>query len=129
MAPLLKDYRDGRFTKGGNGMEKVTFNIPAMWADHHVLAVREVLGQTTGVEEVLASAMYKDVLVKYDPTAVNPEALSVALAKAGYEIAKTPELPSFPERTEDVSDWFQFQERITETDLRDLQLSGDHRMY
>jgi copper chaperone CopZ len=110
-------------------MEKVTFGIPAMWADHHVLAVREALGQVTGVEEVLASAMYKDALVKYDPAAVTPQDLEKVLAEAGYAIAKAPELPTHPERIDDTSDWFQFQERITETDMRDLIMSGDHRKY
>jgi copper chaperone CopZ len=110
-------------------MEKMTFSIPAMWADHHVMAVREALGQVSGVEDVLASAMYKDVLVKYDPSTVTPDALQNALAQAGYEIAKAPELPPYPERKDDASDWFQFQERITETDMRDLMMSGDHRKY
>jgi copper chaperone CopZ len=110
-------------------MEKVTFSIPAMWADHHVLTVREALGQVAGVEDVLASAMYKDVLVRYDPAAVTPETLSSALAEAGYDIAQAPELPAYPERIEDTSDWFQFQERVTETDMRDLIMSGDHRKY
>jgi copper chaperone CopZ len=110
-------------------MEKVTFNIPSMWADHHVLAVREALSQVAGVDKVVASAMYKDVLVEYDPSAVTPEALSSALAEKGYEIAKAPELPTYPERIDDASDWFQFQERITETDQRDLVMSGDHRRY
>ena len=110
-------------------MEKVTFSIPAMWADHHVLAVRDVLGQVAGVEDVLASAMYKDVLVKYDPATVTPDALSSTLAEAGYEIAKAPEIPTYPERIDDKSDWFQFQERVTETDMRDLVMSGDHRKY
>jgi len=49
--------------------------------------------------------------------------------EAGYEIAKAPELPTHPERIDDASDWFQFQERITETDMRDLEMSGDHRQY
>jgi copper chaperone CopZ len=110
-------------------MEKVTFNVPAMWADHHVLAVRNALGQLNGVEKVLASAMYKDVLVKYDPAAVNPDTLANTLAEAGYSIGKAPELPTYPERIDDASDWFQFQERVTETDLRDLEMSGDHRKY
>lgn len=110
-------------------MEKVTFNIPAMWADHHVLAVRQTLSRVSGVEEVLASAMYKDVLVKYDPTAVNPEALQSALTAAGYELAQAPSTPPIPERTDDSSDWFRFQERIRETDMRDLEMSGDHRKY
>lgn len=110
-------------------MEKATFSIPAMWADHHTLAVRETLTQVDGVEEVTASALYKDVLIKYDPAAVSADELANTLAAAGYAIAKAPELPTYPERTDDSSDWFQFQERITETDLRDLQMSGDHRMY
>lgn len=110
-------------------MEKVTFSIPAMWADHHVMAVREALGQVAGVEEILASAMYKDVLVKYDPATVTSDALSSTLVEAGYELAKAPGLPTYPERIEDSSDWFRFQERITETDLRDLEMSGDHRKY
>jgi copper chaperone CopZ len=110
-------------------MEKVTFSIPAMWADHHTLAVREALGHVTGVEEIIASSLYKDVLIKYNPANVTPEALANVLAEAGYQIAEAPELPTYPERISDASDWFQFQERVTETDLRDLQMSGDHRMY
>ena len=110
-------------------MDKVTFSVPAMWADHHVLAVREALGSVSGVQEILASSLYRDVLVKYDSTTVEPEAIKAALIEAGYEIAKAPELPTHPERIDDASDWFQFQERITETDMRDLEMSGDHRKY
>ena len=82
-------------------MEKATFSIPAMWADHHVLAVREALGQVDGVREVVASAMHKDVLVKYDPAAVNPETLTDALVQAGYAIGQEPELSAFPKRIDD----------------------------
>lgn len=110
-------------------MEKVTFSIPALWADHHVLAVRQALGQVAGVEEVIASALYKDVLVKYDPTTVTADTLAAKLAEAGYEIAKSPSLPTYPQRIDDSSDWFQFQERITTTDMRDLEMSGDFRKY
>jgi copper chaperone CopZ len=110
-------------------MEKVTFNIPAMWADHHTLAVRQALGQVDGVSKVIASAMYKDVLIKYDPSVVDSDTLAQTLVEAGYELAQAPQLPTYPKRIDDTSDWFQFQERITETDLRDLQMSGDHRMY
>jgi copper chaperone CopZ len=110
-------------------MEKVTFSIPTMWADHHTLAVRQALDQVSGVKEVIASAMYRDVLVQYDPTAVTPNALESALTEAGYAIGQAPALPTYPERIDDTSDWFQFQERVTETDMRDLEMSGDHRKY
>lgn len=110
-------------------MKKVTFSIPTMWADHHVLAVREALGHVGGVEEITASAMYKDVVVQYDEATATPDAMVAALKQAGFEIAKAPSLPAYPERIEDTSDWFRFQERVTETDERDLIMSGDHRKY
>ena len=110
-------------------MEKVTFSIPAMWADHHVLAVRDALGKVGGVEEVVASALYQDVLIRYDPALVGPESLAETLQEAGYRLSEGPSLPAHPKRIDDASDWFRFQERITETDLRDLEMSGDHRKY
>ncbi len=110
-------------------MEEATFSIPALWADHHTLAVREALLKVGGVEEVIASSLYQDVLVKYDPGAVKAEDLAAALSDAGYQIDQTSPLPTHPERIDDASDWFQFQERITETDMRDLAMSGDHRKY
>jgi len=110
-------------------MDRVTFNLPAMWADHHVLAVREALGNVNGVQEVVASALYKDVQVKYDPSAVGPDSLANALAQAGYPVGQELDLPAYPKRIEDSSDWFQFQDRITITDRRDLEMSGDHRKY
>ncbi len=110
-------------------MDKVTFSVPAMWADHHTLAVRDALGQVDGVSDVIASPLYKDVLVKYDPAVVGPDELAQTLAEAGYEVGKAPELPEQPAGIEDTSDWFRFQNRVTETDMRDLEMSGDHRRY
>jgi copper chaperone CopZ len=110
-------------------MEKVVFGIPSLWADHHTLAVREALDEVDGVEEVTASALYKDVVIQYDPASINPEALASTLADAGYRVKAGINLPTYPERIDDSSDWFQFQERITETDMRDLEMSGEHRKY
>ncbi|MGC9333624.1 MAG: heavy-metal-associated domain-containing protein [Anaerolineae bacterium] len=110
-------------------MEKVTFTVPSMWGDHHVLKARQALGQVSGVQDVVASALYKDVTIEYDPTVVKPDTLADKLAEAGYKIAETPQLPTHPKRNDDSSDWFQLQERVTETDLRDLEMSGDHRKY
>jgi copper chaperone CopZ len=110
-------------------MEQVRFSLPAMWADHHVLAVREALGKVGGVQEVVASSLSKDVLVKFEPTTVTPDALAHTLVEAGFEIGQGPDLPAYPKRIEDASDWFKFQERITITDMRDLEMSGDFRKY
>jgi copper chaperone CopZ len=110
-------------------MERVVLSIPTLWADHHVLAVREALGQIPGVAEVVASSMYRDVVVHYDQAVTNPDALVSALAQAGYRIGEQQDLPIHPSRIDDASDWFQFQERVTVTDRRDLEASGDHRKY
>lgn len=110
-------------------MERVAFNIPTLWADHHVLAVREALSPVAGIQEVIASSLYKDVWITYDPTTVTPEALASRLAEAGYEIAQAPGLAVCPPRIDDASDWFQLQGRVTETDMRDLEMSGDFRKY
>ena len=110
-------------------MEKVTFSIPAMWADHHVLAVREALSRVNGVEDILASAMYKDVVIQYDPGSTGPADLTQALSQAGYEISRSPQIPAYPPRIDDASDWFRLQDRITETNMLDLEMSGDHRQY
>jgi len=100
-----------------------------MWADHHTLAVRDTLGQVEGVNEVIASSLYRDVLVKYDPAVVAPETLAGKLTEAGYEVGKELELPAQPPNIDDASAWFSFQGRTTETNLRDLEMSGDHRKY
>ena len=110
-------------------MEKVVLRVPTMWADHHILAVREALGQTAGVTEVVASAMYKDVVIHYDPAITSPDALANVLGEAGYRIGQEPAFPSHVSRIDDAAAWFQLQERITVTDRRDLEASGDHRKY
>jgi len=110
-------------------MEKVVLSVPTMWADHHILAVRDALGQVPGVTEAVASSLYRDVVVRYDPAVTNPDALAAALGEAGYRIGEEQKLPVHPRRIDDSSDWFQFQERVTVTDRRDLEASGDFRKY
>lgn len=110
-------------------MEKVTFHLPTVWADHHVLAVRELLQQIDGVQDIKASAMDQRVEIQYDPSVVTAEVLASQLAQAGYDPTRVPELPTYPKRIDDASDWFRFQERITVTDMRDLEMSGDFRKY
>ncbi len=48
-------------------MEKVQFNVPNLWADHHTLKVREVLTQLPGVTDIVASSAFRMVAMSYDP--------------------------------------------------------------
>ena len=57
-------------------MERVTIGAPAMFADHHVLKVRQVLLGLEGVEEVYASAAWQTVLVSYDESKTKPAAIA-----------------------------------------------------
>ena len=65
-------------------METTTFELPAMYADHHVLEVRRILLETPGVEDVYASSAFHVVEVTFDPEKTDVGALVEALDKAGY---------------------------------------------
>lgn len=110
-------------------MEKTTLDVPKMYADHHVERVRNALLQLDGVEEVTASSAFKRVVVNYDSARLKPSAIEEALQAAGYAPGEEWELPSIPEGKEDDSSWFQTIQRVTKTNLLDLEMSGDFRRY
>ena len=69
-------------------MDKVTLNVPGMYGDHHVLAVRDILGGLPGVEDIYASSAFKQVVVKFDPAKAKPADFESALAAQGYGPSK-----------------------------------------
>jgi copper chaperone CopZ len=110
-------------------MEKTVLSVPKMWADHHVLKVREVLAALDGVEGVYASSAWKQVVVKFDPGKVNESAVAEALAGAGFAVGEALEFDGAS--TSDTGDpaWKELGVRVTKTNERDLELSGDFRRY
>ena len=66
-------------------MEELALVLPAMWADHHVLAVNGILSALTGVQGVLASALRRTVQVRFDLATTNAQAITAALSAAGYQ--------------------------------------------
>ncbi len=109
-------------------MEKTALNVPKMWADHHVLKVREVLTALDGVEDVYASAAWKQVVVKYDPATLDESGIVDALIGAGYGTDGAPDLEGKPLAAGDPQ-WEELGVRVTKTNQRDLELSGDFRRY
>ena len=107
-------------------MEKLSFVIPGMWADHHVLAVRDVLGAVPGVSNVYASAMDKEVSLELDSKATSAEAVTEALVSAGYAPGALPE--SGPAPRNKVA-WATCGYRVTCSNLADQAMSGDFRKY
>ena len=110
-------------------MKRTTLSIPSMYADHHVLGVRQALIALKGVESVLASAAKKAVVVQHDERAVSAEALGRALGEAGYPVETPVELEPALQPSQDGSAWYTVIQRITSTHRRDLEMSGDFRRY
>jgi copper chaperone CopZ len=107
-------------------MEKVTFVIPGMWADHHVLAVRDVLGAVPGVSNVYASAMDKEVSLEMDAKATSADAVAEALVSAGYAPGVLPQ--SGPAPRKKVA-WANCGCRVTTSNLADQPMSGESRKH
>jgi copper chaperone CopZ len=109
-------------------MEKTVLSVPKMWADHHVLKVREVLAALDGVQDVYASAAWRHVVVKHDSAKVDEPGLVNALMGAGYGTDGAPDLEGQRLAAGDPK-WDELGVRVTKTNERDLELSGDFRRY
>jgi copper chaperone CopZ len=65
-------------------MEELVLGVPAMYADHHVLAVRDALLSVDGVDDVQASAAFKTVKVTFDANQASAQIIAMALQDVGY---------------------------------------------
>jgi copper chaperone CopZ len=65
-------------------MEKKAYELPAMYADHHVVEVRRILLELPGVKDVYASSAFQVAEVTYDPEVVSDTEITGKLEEAGY---------------------------------------------
>jgi copper chaperone CopZ len=65
-------------------VKTVTFQVPAMYGDHHVVEVRRILFAIPGVQDIYASSAFRVVQVTYDEGQTNDIDLQVSLDSAGY---------------------------------------------
>ncbi|MCA9945138.1 MAG: heavy-metal-associated domain-containing protein [Ardenticatenaceae bacterium] len=65
-------------------MKTVSFTLPMMYGDHHVLAVRQLLNALPGISQIYASSSFQIVEVEYDEQQVSEGELQDSLAEAGY---------------------------------------------
>ncbi len=110
-------------------MPKLTLNLPAMYADHHVLRVRDTLASLNGVTEAVASAARREVSMDYDEAVISPLGIIEKLVAAGYPPDRNLPLPALPKSTDDRSPWYTLIHRSTRTEIKDLEMSGDFRRY
>ena len=107
-------------------MEELTLAVPGMWADHHVLAVRDLLREDDAVASTTASALERVVRIEYDASRTDPQRLTTLLAEGGYACGE-PEQEAAPPT--DKPAWLTAGVRVTTTNAVDLAMSGDHRKY
>ncbi len=62
----------------------VTFDTPALYGDHHVQEVRQLLLSLPGVEDIYASSAFRVVDVTFDDEKVSEAEISAKLGEAGY---------------------------------------------
>ncbi len=111
-------------------MENALFDVPSMYADHHVIAVRQALLAVPGVEEVWASSAWRQVQVAYEPSAISVDDINRILEQAGYQ-AGNGAISSSPSPLPNAKDpaWNALGVRVTKTNQVDLKLSGEFRRY
>jgi copper chaperone CopZ len=105
-------------------MASVTINLPKMFADHHVLKVRDVLCAVDGVEDVVASSAWQAVIVTYHPDKIDPQAIEKSLTDAGYPPdAPTPIIASLEGTGNKDPAWAAVAPRATQTNAVDAKMS------
>jgi copper chaperone CopZ len=65
-------------------MKSVAIDVPLMYADHHVVEVRKILFEVSGVEAVDASSAFQVVKIEYDPDKTAEDILRQILGESGY---------------------------------------------
>ncbi len=65
-------------------MTTISLPLPMLYADHHVLAVRQLLLALPGVADVYASSSFQIVEVSFDEAKLDEEKITAVLAQAGY---------------------------------------------
>jgi len=110
-------------------MEKVTLSVPMMYADHHVLKVREALSALSGVSKVIASSGKKKVTVYSEDGQLSAGRVAQALVEAGYPPNEELPVVGIKHQSEDGSPWYTIIQRVTKTEMKDLEMSGDFRRY
>ncbi len=109
-------------------METIELTIPAMYADHHVIKVKQLLSPLPGVQEVYASSAFKAVSIEFDPAKTTQAALVKALTEAGYAPGELEVVEPQGYGRYDP-EWETNGVRVTVTNQVDLQLSGEFRKY
>jgi copper chaperone CopZ len=109
-------------------MTELILELPTMFADHHVLKVRDALDGLKGIEEIYASSAWKKIMISYKKNSIKPDEIEAALEKAGYPTGKG-ETPVLVEASKIKRDpkWEKLNSRATQSNQIDLAISAQSR--
>jgi copper chaperone CopZ len=65
-------------------VEELTLTVPDLWADHHILKVRDALADLDGLESIEASAKDRTLTLLIDPSRLDAARVTDHLVAAGY---------------------------------------------
>jgi len=65
-------------------MKTFQTELPAMYADHHVVEVRRLLSEFDGIGDLYASSAFQFLQVEFDDSKVTEEQILAKLEEAGY---------------------------------------------
>jgi len=110
-------------------MKQLILEMPTMYADHHVLKVREALDGLKGIEDAFASSAWKKLMISYQEKSIKPAEIEEALTNAGYPPGEgaTPILVNASSDIKRDPQWEKLGNRVTETNQIDVELSGQSR--
>ena len=78
-------------------MKTFQIELPKMFGDHHVIAVRKILLELPGIDEVYASSSFQTLQLSYDQEKLSEEEILAKLEETGYlGEMQTPQESSLP---------------------------------
>jgi copper chaperone CopZ len=89
-------------------MKTITIEVPTMYGDHHVIEVRKILLELSGVEDIYASSGFHIVEVTFDEGKIDEGEIAAVLEEAGYlgELEVPVELGTSAERENGQKPYF-----------------------
>ena len=108
-------------------MDRLSFEVPELYADHQVSLVKDKLGSLPGVGQVQVSATFGLVVVEVD-TEQTPAPL-IEEALEGLELKGEGEMVTPPPPDKGDPAWEQVGLRNTQTNSQEITMSGEFRLY
>jgi excisionase family DNA binding protein len=96
-------------------VETITLSLPQLYGDHQVRAVRQVLLDLPGVQELGVSPAFHQVQVTYDPERLAADEIRACLAQIGLTSGNGSPVPEMPSGRSKDPAWDHLGVRMTQT--------------